>query len=185
MPPSLWTAQQIDAAGAQSTRPDGCASAALAIAILVLLQIYLGALVAGLRRRSGLQYLAADRRRFRAGQRRRLWFIAPAWRNLFENTLTVQFDHRMLAYAIWAARRDCTPSMRWQARQRRGEARSSSPARSRCRRRSASSRCCNQAPIALCARASDACDCRVHHRDRSCRTAVRIAAEYRSVGACA
>ncbi len=31
----------------------------------------------------------------------RLWFIAPVWRNLFENTLTVQFDHRMLAYAIW------------------------------------------------------------------------------------
>ena len=23
------------------------------------------------------------------------------WRNFFENTLTVQFDHRMLAYAIW------------------------------------------------------------------------------------
>ena len=31
----------------------------------------------------------------------RLWFISPAWRNLFENTLTVQFDHRMVAYAIW------------------------------------------------------------------------------------
>jgi len=32
----------------------------------------------------------------------RLWFDAPWWRNLFENTLTVQFDHRMVAYAIWA-----------------------------------------------------------------------------------
>ena len=28
--------------------------------------------------------------------------IQPAWRNLFENTLTVQFNHRMVAYAIWA-----------------------------------------------------------------------------------
>jgi cytochrome c oxidase assembly protein subunit 15 len=25
----------------------------------------------------------------------------PRWRNFFENALTVQFDHRMLAYAIW------------------------------------------------------------------------------------
>jgi cytochrome c oxidase assembly protein subunit 15 len=31
----------------------------------------------------------------------RLWFESPAWRNLFENTLTVQFDHRMVAYALW------------------------------------------------------------------------------------
>ena len=31
----------------------------------------------------------------------RLWFLEPAWRNLFENTLTVQFQHRMVAYAIW------------------------------------------------------------------------------------
>jgi cytochrome c oxidase assembly protein subunit 15 len=28
----------------------------------------------------------------------RLWFDAPWWRNLFENTLTVPFDHRMVAY---------------------------------------------------------------------------------------
>ena len=25
----------------------------------------------------------------------------PAWRNFFENTLTVQFDHRMVAYTIF------------------------------------------------------------------------------------
>jgi cytochrome c oxidase assembly protein subunit 15 len=68
--------------------------------VLVLLQIYLGALVAGLD--AGLVFNtwpgidgsfipAADR----------LWFDAPAWRNLFENTLTVQFDHRVVAYALW------------------------------------------------------------------------------------
>src|SRR4029078_6947082 len=27
--------------------------------------------------------------------------VQPTWRNFFENTLTVQFDHRMIAYAIW------------------------------------------------------------------------------------
>jgi len=31
----------------------------------------------------------------------RLLFITPIWRNLFENALTVQFDHRMLADGIW------------------------------------------------------------------------------------
>ncbi|HEV7799802.1 MAG TPA: COX15/CtaA family protein, partial [Burkholderiales bacterium] len=25
----------------------------------------------------------------------------PVWRNLFENILTVQFNHRMVAYALW------------------------------------------------------------------------------------
>ncbi len=28
--------------------------------------------------------------------------MKPAWKNFFENTLTVQFDHRMLAYATAA-----------------------------------------------------------------------------------
>jgi cytochrome c oxidase assembly protein subunit 15 len=30
-----------------------------------------------------------------------LLFIKPMWRNLFENILTVQLDHRMLADGIW------------------------------------------------------------------------------------
>jgi cytochrome c oxidase assembly protein subunit 15 len=73
---------------------------AAVIAGLMLLQIYLGALVAGLN--AGLVYntwplidgaIIPDAAH--------LWFVQPAWRNIFENTLTVQFDHRMLAYAIW------------------------------------------------------------------------------------
>ena len=68
--------------------------------MLVILQIYLGALVAGLR--AGLIYntwplidgsLLPDSSR--------LFFEAPLWRNFFENILTVQFDHRMLAYVIF------------------------------------------------------------------------------------
>jgi heme a synthase len=31
----------------------------------------------------------------------RLWFEEPWWRNLFDNTLTVQFEHRMTAYALF------------------------------------------------------------------------------------
>jgi cytochrome c oxidase assembly protein subunit 15 len=66
---------------------------------LVIAQIYLGALVAGLR--AGLIYntwplidgsivpSAAN-----------LFFDQPLWRNFFENALTVQFDHRMMAYTV-------------------------------------------------------------------------------------
>jgi cytochrome c oxidase assembly protein subunit 15 len=31
-----------------------------------------------------------------------LFFAEPLWRNFFENTLTVQFDHRMVAYGLFA-----------------------------------------------------------------------------------
>jgi heme a synthase len=73
---------------------------AVALLVLVLAQIYLGALVAGLR--AGYAYntwplidgaLVPDAAR--------LFFETPLWRNAFENILTVQFDHRMLAYAIF------------------------------------------------------------------------------------
>ena len=66
----------------------------------MLLQIYLGALVAGLD--AGLVYNTwpgIDGSLIPAADR--LWFDAPWWRNLFENTLTVQFDHRMVAYTLW------------------------------------------------------------------------------------
>jgi cytochrome c oxidase assembly protein subunit 15 len=95
----VWTAQQLTPV-AHSAAPKRIRIVALTIAGLLLVQIYLGALVAGLH--AGLIYnswpmidgaFVPDAVR--------LWFMTPAWRNLFENTLTVQFDHRMLAYAIW------------------------------------------------------------------------------------
>jgi cytochrome c oxidase assembly protein subunit 15 len=95
----LWTAQQLRARPSEDA-PPRLRIGALALVLLLLLQIYLGALVAGLD--AGLVYntwplidgaFVPDAAR--------LWFVSPAWRNLFENTLTVQFDHRMLAYAIW------------------------------------------------------------------------------------
>jgi heme a synthase len=72
-----------------------------ALLALAIVQIYLGALVAGLR--AGLIFntwpmidgsfipSTAD-----------LLFAHPLWRNFFENTLTVQFDHRMMAYGLCA-----------------------------------------------------------------------------------
>jgi cytochrome c oxidase assembly protein subunit 15 len=73
---------------------------ALAIVGLVLLQIYLGALVAGVDAgRSFNTWPLIDGAFIPSAAR--LWFETPWWRNLFENVMTVQFDHRMLAYTIW------------------------------------------------------------------------------------
>ena len=122
----LWTAQQI-APRPPAEAPPRLRLGALAIAALVLAQIYLGALVAG--SDAGLVYNTwplIDGAFVPASER--LWFFTPLWRNLFENTLTVQFDHRMLAYAIWlvgdlarlerlALRpRSARRARRWQAR---------------------------------------------------------------------
>ena len=68
--------------------------------LLVVVQIYLGALVAGLD--AGLVYNTwpqIDGALIPSAER--LWFETPLWRNLFENTLTVQFNHRMAAYLLW------------------------------------------------------------------------------------
>ena len=97
----LWTARGL-ATGAFDPAPRRLRLTAASLAILVLVQIYLGALVAGLDaglvfntwpQIDGALIPSADR----------LWFESPAWRNLFENTLTVQFDHRMVAYVLWLA----------------------------------------------------------------------------------
>lgn len=72
---------------------------AVAVALLVLFQIYLGALVAGLD--AGMAYNTwplMDGRMVPEG----LGVIDPLWRNLFENAKTVQFVHRMNAYLLFA-----------------------------------------------------------------------------------
>jgi heme a synthase len=96
----LWTARQLTDQP-RSMAADRLRFGALALAALLLLQIYLGALVAGLD--AGLVFNTwplIDGAFVPSPER--LWFLQPAWRNLFENTLTVQFNHRMLAYLIWA-----------------------------------------------------------------------------------
>ncbi|HEY4972311.1 MAG TPA: COX15/CtaA family protein, partial [Steroidobacteraceae bacterium] len=95
----VWTAQQL-APLASSQAPARLRNTALAIALLLLGQIYLGALVAG--NNAGLVFNTwplIDGAFIPSAER--LWFITPPWRNFFENALTVQFDHRMMAYSIW------------------------------------------------------------------------------------
>ena len=97
----LWTVARL-APRAPIEAPSRVRASALALLVLVLVQIYLGALVAGLD--AGLIYntwplidgaFIPDAAR--------LFFDTPLWRNFFENTLTVQFKHRMVAYALWLA----------------------------------------------------------------------------------
>ena len=95
----LWTAQRL-APRNHVESPPRIRRGALTLVVLVLVQIYLGALVAGLH--AGLIYntwplidgaLIPDAAR--------LFFEQPWWRNFFENTLMVQFNHRMMGYAIF------------------------------------------------------------------------------------
>jgi len=99
---TLWTAQRLRPQPAPVAAPTRVRVTAIALIVLVLCQIYAGALVAGLR--AGLLYntwplidgslvpAASD-----------LFFFEPWWRNFFENALTVQFMHRMIAYVLWLA----------------------------------------------------------------------------------
>jgi cytochrome c oxidase assembly protein subunit 15 len=97
----LWTAQRLDERSS-SPAPSLIRATANGLLMLVLCQIYLGALVAGLR--AGYVYNTwplIDGSVIPSSAR--LFFDTPLWRNFFENALTVQFDHRMLAYVIWIA----------------------------------------------------------------------------------
>src|SRR5258708_9044105 len=105
----VWTADYLlplpgegrEGAAARRLAPRRLRWSACALLALAIVQIYLGALVAGLR--AGLIFntwplidgsfipKTAD-----------LFFAHPLWRNFFENTLTVQFDHRMVAYGLCA-----------------------------------------------------------------------------------
>jgi cytochrome c oxidase assembly protein subunit 15 len=101
---TLWTAQRLlpQPAPLPDVGTKRLRASAIGLVVLVLCQIYLGALVAGLR--AGLIYntwplidgsFVPDAAR--------LFVQDPWWRNLFENTLTVQFMHRTVAYLLWLA----------------------------------------------------------------------------------
>jgi cytochrome c oxidase assembly protein subunit 15 len=95
----LWTARNLSAYGSQPA-PRRLRATAAGLVLLVLVQIYLGALVAGLD--AGLSFNTwplIDGALIPSADR--LWFETPLWRNVFENALTVQFNHRMVAYALW------------------------------------------------------------------------------------
>jgi cytochrome c oxidase assembly protein subunit 15 len=94
----VWTLRRL------TERPPAAASSRLkvtsmALLVLTFLQLYLGALVAGLR--AGRVYNTWPE--IDGGlipSTARLFFETPWWRNLFDNALTVQFEHRMAAYLL-------------------------------------------------------------------------------------
>jgi cytochrome c oxidase assembly protein subunit 15 len=96
----VWTLRRL------KDRPPAVASSRLKITSAVLLaltfvQLYFGALVAGLR--AGRIYNTwPDIDGALIPSAARLLFEEPWWRNMFDNTLTVQFEHRMTAYALFA-----------------------------------------------------------------------------------
>jgi heme a synthase len=74
---------------------------AAALVVLTFVQLYLGALVAGLR--AGKVYNTwPDIDGALIPSAARLFFEEPWWRNLFDNALMVQFEHRMTAYTLFA-----------------------------------------------------------------------------------
>jgi heme a synthase len=94
----VWTLRRL------TEQPRPAASARLkitgvALLALVFLQLYFGALVAGLRAGRVFNTWPDIDGSF-IPSAARLFFEHPWWRNLFDNTLTVQFEHRMTAYAL-------------------------------------------------------------------------------------
>src|SRR5262249_61327368 len=83
--------------------PVTCRAGRSGLVFRLLAQIYLGALVAGLRAVHAYNTWPLIDGGI-VPQSSRLLFEVPLWRNFFENPLTVQFDHRMLGYVIglWA-----------------------------------------------------------------------------------
>src|ERR1700761_6085750 len=95
----VWTLRRL-AEAAPSTAPLRLKIGAGVLLALTFVQLYLGALVAGLR--AGKIYNTwPDIDGGFIPSAARLFFDTPWWRNLFENTLTVQFEHRMVAYTLF------------------------------------------------------------------------------------
>src|SRR5260370_8335742 len=96
----VWTLRRL------ADRPRSTASvrlriAGVALVVVTFVQLYFGALVAGLR--AGRVYNTwPDIDGALIPSAARLFFEAPWWRNLFDNRLTVQFEHRMTAYLLFA-----------------------------------------------------------------------------------
>jgi cytochrome c oxidase assembly protein subunit 15 len=96
----VWTLRRL------ADRPPLAVSSRLkftsaALVVLTFVQLYLGALVAGLR--AGKIYNTwPDIDGALIPSATRLFFEEPWWRNLFDNALTVQFEHRMVAYVLFA-----------------------------------------------------------------------------------
>jgi len=94
----VWTLRRL-AERPQSVAKPRLKITSVVLLALVFLQLYFGALVAGLRAGRVFNTWPDIDGSF-IPSAARLFFEYPWWRNLFDNTLTVQFEHRMTAYAL-------------------------------------------------------------------------------------
>jgi heme a synthase len=97
---TLWLLFSLGEARQTPPRPRGSVSVAAFVLALIFVQMLAGALVAGLDAGMGYNTWPLINGAFvPAG----LTEASPWYLNLFENPLAVQFDHRMLGYAVVAA----------------------------------------------------------------------------------
>jgi cytochrome c oxidase assembly protein subunit 15 len=97
----VWVLRSLSPARGEPV-PRGVRAGAWAVLILAFVQVFLGAIVAGLD--AGLSFTTwplMDGRFIPSLDS--LGAMEPAWRNLFENPMTAQFVHRMMAYALLIA----------------------------------------------------------------------------------
>ncbi len=96
---TIWVARGLAPRRHEAPPSRGSVYVGGLIVLLALLQIYMGGLVAGLR--AGYTFNTwplMDGAIIPTG----LLVMHPAWRNFFENVMTVQFMHRMGAYTLFA-----------------------------------------------------------------------------------
>lgn len=95
----VWTVRRL-ADRPQIAVPPRLRFTSVVLVIVTFIQIYFGALVAGLRAgRAYNTWPQIDGAFIPSAER--LWFETPWWRNMFDNVLTVQFEHRMTAYLLF------------------------------------------------------------------------------------
>jgi cytochrome c oxidase assembly protein subunit 15 len=96
----FWVALSLlhrQTVGRRSTARQSAYRFALAVAALVLLQVVTGGLVAGIHAGSAYNTFPLMNGAFFPAE---LFALDPWWRNFFWNMATVQFDHRLVAYAL-------------------------------------------------------------------------------------
>ncbi|MEF2074038.1 COX15/CtaA family protein [Consotaella aegiceratis] len=97
---TLWVARGLAPHSRDIPPSPGSVWVAGGIVLLALVQIYLGGLVSGLDAGQGYNtWPLMDGQWVPDG----LLAASPAWRNFFENAMTVQFDHRIGAYLLFLA----------------------------------------------------------------------------------
>lgn len=94
----IWVANRVGQKCQRLSSSDEWFAALLVV--LILLQIAAGGFVAGLDAGQGYAtWPKMDGQWIPSG----LWIMAPGWKNVFENAMAVQFNHRILAYVVLLA----------------------------------------------------------------------------------